>query len=156
MRRVSIADPTFSYDPSDPEGFRGGMARLGRELGAEQTGASLYELPPGQAVCPYHYEYGEEEWLLVVEGRPSVRTPDGIEQLAPKEVAFFPKGPAGAHQVRNDTDDVVRVLMWSTVVYPTATAYPDSDKVGVWTGDRDEDLMVERSNEVDYFHGETD
>ncbi len=156
MRRVSIADPTFSYDASDPEGFRGGMARLGGDLGAEHTGASLYELPPGQAVCPYHYEYGEEEWLLVLEGRPTVRTPEGADQVEPLDIVFFPTGPAGAHRVQNDTDQTVRVLMWSTVVYPTATAYPDSDKVGVWTGDRAENLMVERSSEVDYFHGETD
>lgn len=47
------------------------------------------------------------------------------------------------------------MLMWSTVVYPSATAYPDSGKVGVWTGDRADDLMVERSSAVDYFHGET-
>lgn len=60
MRRVSISDPTFNYDPDDPKGFRSGMFRFGPELGAEQTGASVYELPPGQAVCPYHYEYGEE------------------------------------------------------------------------------------------------
>ena len=70
------------------------------------------------------------------------------------EMVFFPKGPAGAHQIRNDTDEGVRVLMWSTVVYPTATAYPDTDKVGVWTGDKAEDLMVLRSGSVDYFHGE--
>ena len=46
--------------------------------------------------------------------------------------------------------------MWSTVVYPTATAYPDSDKVGVYTGDKPEDLMVPRAAKVDYFHGEAD
>lgn len=28
------------------------------------------------------------------------------------------------------------MLMFSTVVVPTATVYPDSDKVGIWTGDR--------------------
>jgi hypothetical protein len=44
--------------------------------------------------------------------------------------------------------------MWSNVVLPSASAYPDSDKVGIWTGDRDEDLMVERSSSVEYFHGE--
>ena len=60
----------------------------------------------------------------------------GIEQLDPLDLVFFPRGPDGAHQVRNDTDEPARVLMWSTVVYPTATAYPDSGKVGVWTGDR--------------------
>jgi uncharacterized cupin superfamily protein len=154
MRRVSISDPTFSFDPEDPEGFRSGLFRAGPDLGAKQTGTSVYELPPGQAICPYHYEYGEEEWVLVLEGRPSVRTPEGTEQLQPFDVVFFPMGPAGAHQVRNDTDETARVLMWSMIVVPTATAYPDSDKVAVWTGDKSEDLMVERRHKVDYFHGE--
>ncbi|MBA2516429.1 MAG: cupin domain-containing protein [Solirubrobacterales bacterium] len=156
MRRTPLSDPTFSYDETDPDGYRCGMVRLGPQVGAQQTGASLYELPPGQVLCPYHYEYGEEEWAFVVEGRPSVRTPEGTEQLEPHEMAFFPMGPAGAHQIRNDTDSPVRVLMWSTVVIPTATAYPDSDKVGIWTGDKDEDLLTVRSSRVDYYHGETE
>jgi uncharacterized cupin superfamily protein len=155
MRRVSLSRPEFAYDPVDPEGFRAGMDRVGPKVGAERTGASLYELPPGQALCPYHYEYGEEEWLLVLEGRPLVRTPDGTERLEPLELVFFPTGPAGAHQVRNDGDDPVRVLMWSNVVAPTATAYPDSDKIGIWTSDKAEDVMVPRSANVDYYHGET-
>jgi uncharacterized cupin superfamily protein len=154
VRRLSISDPSFDYDAADPEGFRSGRLQIGPEVGAEQTGASVYELPPGQAVCPYHYEYGEEEWVLVVEGTPSVRTPEGVEQLGPMDLVFFPRGPAGAHQIRNDSEGVVRVLMWSTVVFPTATAYPDSDKVGVWTGDKAEDVIVRRSSKVDYFDGE--
>ena len=156
MRRVNLCNPTLTYDPADPEGFRTGLLRLGPDLGAAETGVSLYEVPPGQAVCPYHYEYGEEEWVLVLEGRPSVRTPDGTDQLEPLELAFFPKGPGGAHQIRNDTESGVRILMWSTVVYPTATAYPDSDKVGIWTGHEAEDLLVRRSSRVGYFHGEAD
>src|SRR3954469_2452976 len=124
MRRVSITDPDFTYDGDDPEGFRSGMFRLGPSFGAKQTGTSVYELPPGQAVCPYHYEYGEEEWALVLEGRPSLRTPEGGEQLEPFDVVFFPMGPEGAHQIRNDGDAPARVMMWSTVVVPTATAYP--------------------------------
>jgi uncharacterized cupin superfamily protein len=155
MPRVNISDPSFEYESGDPEGFRSGLFRVGGRLGARRTGVSVYELPPGQAICPYHYEYGEEEWALVLEGRPSLRTPDGAEQLEPMDLAFFPTGPAGAHQLRNDSGEHVRILMWSEVVTPTATAYPDSDKVGIWTGDRAEDLMVERSSNVDYFHGES-
>jgi uncharacterized cupin superfamily protein len=90
----------------------------------------------------------------VLAGRPSVRTPEGTEELAPWDAVFFPKGPDGAHQIRNDSDEPARVMMWSTIVYPSATAYPDSDKVGVWTGMRDEDLMVKRSSRVDYYEGE--
>jgi uncharacterized cupin superfamily protein len=155
MPRLNIADPTFTYDEEDPDGFRGGMFRLGPQLGAKDTGTTVYELPPGQALCPYHYEYGEEEWVLVLVGCPTMRTPNGTEQLQPSDVVFFPMGPAGAHQIRNDTAETVRILMWSNVVHPTATAYPDSDKVGIWTGDKSEDAMVVRSSKVDYYYGET-
>ena len=155
MRRVDIATADFQYDADDPEGFRSGIVRRNKELGARLTGASVYEVPPGQALCPYHYEYGEEEWLLVLEGTATVRTPEGEEQVGPNQLLFFPTGPAGAHLIRNDSGEPLRVLMFSNVVTPTATAYPDSDKVGVWTGVEGEDVMVERSSGVDYFHGET-
>src|SRR3954447_17426311 len=154
MRRISISDPEFTYDSDDPDGFRSGLFRFGDQLGAKRTGTSVYELPPGQAVCPYHYEYGEEEWSMVLTGHPTLRTPQGTEQLDPFDVVFFPTGPDGAHQLRNDTDETVRILMWSEVVMPTATAYPDSDKVGVYTGDEAEDLIAQRSSRVPYFHGE--
>jgi uncharacterized cupin superfamily protein len=130
------------------------MFRLGRRLGAQRTGATVYELPPGQAVCPYHYEYGEEEWVLVLQGRPSLRTPAGTEELAEHDVAFFARGPEGAHQLRNDSDEPARILMWSEVIAPAATVYPDSDKIGVWTGNKVDDVMVERSSGVEYYHGE--
>ncbi|HEX8159642.1 MAG TPA: cupin domain-containing protein [Solirubrobacteraceae bacterium] len=154
MRRVNLAEPDFTYDDSDPDGFHGAMFRVGPQLGARRTGATLYEIPPGQAVCPYHYEYGEEEWLLVLDGRPSVRDPEGTQQLQAHDMVFFPTGPEGAHKVLNETDETARVLMWSTVVLPTATVYPDSDKIGVWTGHPDDDIMVERSSGVDYYRGE--
>ena len=154
-QRANIAAPEFTYDPDDPAGFRSGMFRFGPLLGADQLGASVYELPAGQAVCPYHYEYAEEEWLLVLAGRPTLRHPDGQDVLAPWDVVCFPTGPRGAHAVRNDTDQTVRVLMWSTVRVPAATVYPDSDKIGIWTGNRDDALMVRRTSGVDYFDGES-
>jgi uncharacterized cupin superfamily protein len=154
MRRVNISDPSFTYDPEDPEGFRSGLHRLGPGLGARETGISVYELRPGQAICPYHYEYGEEEWLLVLEGRPTLRHPGGEDRLDPWDVVWFPTGPEGAHGVRNETDATVRVLMFSQVATPGATVYPDSDKIGIWTGNRDDDLLARRSSNVEYFDGE--
>ena len=154
MKRINIGTPEFTWDDSDPEGFRAGMARLGPLLGAKETGISVYELPPGQSICPYHYECGEEEWLLVLSGNPTLRSPDGEERLAPWDVACFPRGPEGAHAVRNETAETARVLMFSTVVTPTATVYPDSDKVGIWTGDKETDVLVRRSSRVGYYDGE--
>ena len=154
MAHLNLSDPKFEYDADDPEGFRAGMYRLGGLVGAERTGTTLYELPPGELLCPYHYEYGEEEWLLVLEGTPFLRTPDGTEELRPLDIAFFPRGADGAHQVGNRSDQRALVLMWSELTYPSATAYPDSDKVGVWTGVKQENLIVERSANVDYYRGE--
>jgi uncharacterized cupin superfamily protein len=154
MKKANIGNPEFSWDESDPEGFRAGLARLGPLLGAKETGISVYELPPGQAICPYHYECGEEEWLLVLSGTPTLRTPDGEEQLEPWDAFCFPRGPEAAHQVRNDTEEYARVLMFSTVVVPSASVYPDSDKVGIWTGDPETDVLVRRSSKVEYYDGE--
>jgi uncharacterized cupin superfamily protein len=56
--------------------------------------------------------------------------------------------------VTNATADVVRVLMYSTVKHPAATVYPDSDKIAVWTGNKDDDLIVHRTSGVDYWSGE--
>src|SRR6266498_5350826 len=99
MRRVSIATPEFKYDPDDPEGFRAGMFRLGKHVGSKQLGGSVYELPPGQSICPYHYEYGREEWLIVLDGTATVRHPEGEEPLQRGDVVCFAPGAAGAHQV---------------------------------------------------------
>jgi uncharacterized cupin superfamily protein len=157
VRRVNLASPAFHYDDADPDGFRAGMFRFGKLIEASQIGASVYELRPGEAICPYHYEYGEEEWLLVLEGTPTVRHPDGTDVLEPWDVVCFPPGPDGAHQVRNDGREVARVLMLSSVApYPTATVYPDSDKIAVWTGNPEDNLIVRRESGVDYWVGERD
>ena len=155
MLRVNIGSPEFEYDSGDPPGFRAGMFRFGPRLGAAQLGATVYELPPGQAVCPYHYEYAEEEWLVVLEGRPSVRHPEGTDQLEQWDAVCFPTGPEGAHSIRNETGETARVLMFSTVKYPAATVYPDSDKIGVWTGNKEDDVVTRRESAVDYWFGES-
>jgi uncharacterized cupin superfamily protein len=155
MEPINVTTVEVGYDSSDPEGFRAGMAGLGRVTGATSTGISVYELPPGEAICPYHYEVGEEEWLLVISGRPTLRTPEGSRELSQWDVTFFPKGREGAHAVRNDTSEPVRVAMFSENRWPGASVYPDSDKIGIWTGgDRSDDLMVRRSSGVDYYDGE--
>src|SRR6516162_6090806 len=73
VRRANLA--AIACDPPRPhlpEGFRRNSAsRIGASLGAARTGLSVYELPPGQASSPYHYEDPVEEWLLVVSGTPT-------------------------------------------------------------------------------------
>jgi uncharacterized cupin superfamily protein len=155
MKRINIAAPQCEYDPADPDGYHSGRLRLGPLLGASQLGASVYELPPGQSICPYHYEHAEEEWLIVLTGTPSLRHPQGTETLAPWDALCFPPGADGAHKVTNESEEPVRLLMFSTVIWPAASVYPDSDKIGVWTAGKADDLIVRRSSGVGYWDGET-
>jgi hypothetical protein len=53
LPRVSLSRPDLKRDPDDPPGFRCAVWRFGESLGAERVGTTLYEIPPGQAVCPY-------------------------------------------------------------------------------------------------------
>jgi uncharacterized cupin superfamily protein len=118
--------PLSAYDEG-PEGHRFAMQHVARDLGAQHTGLTVYELEPGQATWPYHFELNEEEWLIVIDGELTLRTPDGERTLRAGDVACFPVGAAGAHAVRNDAEAPARFAMPSSVARQgDATVYPDS------------------------------
>jgi uncharacterized cupin superfamily protein len=154
VRRVNLFSAPLETDSGRPDGFGFSFARLGSQLGAKLVGATIYELPPGQTTFPYHYEYGCEEWLLVVTGRPTLRDPEGEHELEPGDVVCFPEGPEGAHAVTNTTDEHARIVILSTKAFPAVAVYPDSDKIGLWTGNEGDDVMVRRESGVDYWDRE--
>jgi uncharacterized cupin superfamily protein len=119
--------------PDAPEGFAVRDADVGAAIGAEHLAGSLVELPPGRRAWPYHWEAAQEEWLLVLAGTPTVRTPEGDEVLRAGDVVCFPAGPEGAHQVRNDGDAPCRVVLLSDRARVNVVVYPDSGKVGFRT-----------------------
>lgn len=147
---VNAFNAPVELDPEDPQGYRQRMARIGPLLGAERLGATIYELDRGESVCPYHYEYGNEEWLLVLRGNPTLRHPDGEETLDPGDMVCFPEGPDGAHKLTNHAADPARVLMLSTTVEPSVAIYPDSGKVGVWPPGK----LFREDDAVSYWEGE--
>jgi uncharacterized cupin superfamily protein len=153
MKTFNIFKAEFQYDQTEPDGYHAGMARFGPAIGAERIGASVYELPPGQSLTPYHYEY-DEEWVLVLEGQLTVRHPEGEDVLGPGDVTCFPVGPAGAHKTTNATGETVKLLMFSTKVEPAVAIYPDSNKIGVWTGRDDEHVLVRLGERLEYYDGE--
>lgn len=127
---TNIYRPEFE-DGERPEGFRSRRARIGYELGSELVGISLWEVPPGEAAYPYHFHYADEELVIVLSGRPSLRTPDGVRELERGEVLHFPLGEEGAHQIRNDGEETATFLAISSNGRPDVVAYPNSDKIGV-------------------------
>ncbi len=144
-------------DPFPPtEGWRSHIKRLvppGHGLGM-----SVWELEAGQTQVPYHFHHGSDELILVLRGRPTLRTPEGERELEPGDVVHFPKGPSGAHQVVNRTDEPARYVLASSNASPEIVEYPDSSKLAVASrleSQRGERLWsVLRFDDVDYFEGE--
>lgn len=114
---------------SERPGFGYRRAKLGAQAGGERLGASLYEIAPGETTFPYHAHHANEELLIVVAGRPSLRTPEGWRELETGEMVAFRVGPGGAHQVTNRAGEPARVLIVSEMNAPEVSVYPDSGKV---------------------------
>jgi uncharacterized cupin superfamily protein len=153
MRRINLNTADFEYDDDDPDGYQAGSVRLHTAIGASAMAGRVYELPPGQANCPYHYET-DEEWLIVLDGRLTVRHPQGEDELEAGDVVCFPAGPDGAHKLTNRGEDTVRMLIVSTRNQPQVAVYPDSDKIGVFSEDPSMDILVRRDSRVGYWDGE--
>jgi uncharacterized cupin superfamily protein len=153
---ANVFRPEFDESRDHP-GFRARRARVGQQVGAERLGASLWEVPAGGAAYPYHLHLGEEELVVVLAGRPSLRSPEGWRELDEGEVVSFPRGEAGAHQLVNRTAETVRFLAISTNGEPDIVLYPDSGKVAAAErtpsggGFR---KLFRLEDEVDYYDGE--
>ena len=110
----NLADGEVTLEARAREGHPLARTMIGQAAGAALTGFSLYELQPGQKAWAYHYELNREEWVIVVSGEVVVRTPEGDQALVAGDVACFPPGAAGAHQVRNDSLKPARFAMPSS------------------------------------------
>jgi uncharacterized cupin superfamily protein len=152
MARFNVHKAGYMYDDK-PQGYRCGTQRFTPLIGGSAITGTVYEVPAGESTVPYHYEYGAEEWLLVLDGRPTLRHPDGEDELEPGDLVCFPEGPAGGHKVTNRGDEVTRVMIISTYSRPAIAIYPDSDKIGVWSPDGPEGLY-RRETTVEYYDRE--
>jgi uncharacterized cupin superfamily protein len=112
------------------EDWFGGGGRDKRLPRGEGLGATAYELDPGNFGV-YHFHHRWEELLIVLSGRPTLRSPDGERILDPGDVVHFPVGPDGAHALRNDSDDPVRFVMVSNSGAPEVVEYPDLRQITV-------------------------
>lgn len=145
-------DISGQYDAPRP-----GFARKRKRVAGDHLGASLYSLPPGQATFPYHYELGNDELLVVIKGRPTLRTPNGSRELEEGDCIHFPSGEAGAHQVVNHSGSEARVLLVSSFAnMPRASVQPDSNKMMVrWGLEKDAYALFRLDSTTGYWDGES-
>ncbi|HEY7208617.1 MAG TPA: cupin domain-containing protein [Gaiellaceae bacterium] len=127
LENVFEVEEWDSYGPT-PAGWCSKPRRLVRSPGRSLT-ASVYVLDPGEKHLPYHFHHGAEELLIVLEGMPTLRTPEGERTLRAGDVAHFPRGAEGAHQVRNESDAPARFVVTAANTTPELVEYPDAGKI---------------------------
>ena len=115
----------------------------------------MYEIDPGKKLWPYHLHHANEEWLVVLRGRTTLRSPEGERELVEGDVACFPRGAAGAHQVRNATEEPVRILMLSTVIASEILEYPASGKLDTVSAKGEPILLTRYAEPAEYWDGES-
>jgi uncharacterized cupin superfamily protein len=141
MSNTNIWSDDWGEQDEDWSGGGALAKRLPRAAEKPGLGATLYELDPGDFVV-YHFHHAWEELLVVLRGEPTLRTPDGERRLAEGDAVHFPLGPDGAHGLKNETDERVRILMASTMSSPEVCEYPDLKQItaqartGSLTGER--------------------
>jgi uncharacterized cupin superfamily protein len=113
------------------EGVRG--TRLLQRAKETRLRAAVWELDPGAVSGPYHVHHGTEELLLVLRGRPTLRTPSGERELKEGVAVHFPAGPEGAHQLANNSDEVARFVIAASHVVPEIVEYVDQGEAIAWS-----------------------
>jgi uncharacterized cupin superfamily protein len=122
---ANVHEPDWDASQDKPP-FSWRRSRLGRQAGAQKLGASLFELAPGCATFPLHVHHANEEMIIVLSGRPTLRSLDSKEQLESGDVVACPSGGRGAHRLDNDTPETVQVLIVSTMLAPDINEFPET------------------------------
>lgn len=114
----------------------------------------MAEVEPGNKIWLYDTHYANEEWAIVLRGRPTLRAPEGAQVLDERDVVCFPRGERGAHQIINRTDTPIRVLMLSSMVAPDIVHYPDAEKVSASSAEGEPIMLARRGPTLEYWEGE--
>ena len=138
----------------DRDGWRVRAALVGRHVGGELIGATMSEVEPGNKLWPYHTHHANEEWVIVLRGEPTLRTPDGERQLEEGDVVCFRRGKDGAHQIINRTDSRIRVLMLSTMIDPETIEYLDTGKILAKDAAGEDIVFARPGPTAEYWEGE--
>jgi uncharacterized cupin superfamily protein len=151
----NIYSPDFD-ETREHKGFTCRRARIGHQASTQRIGVSMWEVPPDQAAYPYHYHLAEEELVIVLAGKPRLRTPTGERNLEEGEVVSFPVGEQGAHQIVNNSDKPVRFLAISNQ-QPDIVIRPDSQTLGAFERRPEGGGLYKHfrlGDAIDYFEGE--
>ena len=122
-------DVSMYDNPIRPELFQGiSEARPGKDTGLTQFGVNYVVLETGSASALRHWHEGEDEFVLVLEGNPTLIDNHGEHPLVPGNFVGFPAGEANAHHFINGAESpAVLLIMGSRRPGEDTCHYPDDD-----------------------------
>jgi uncharacterized cupin superfamily protein len=130
---VRAMDVPLRTKPSNyPEPFASRMRgrdkrQLGDFFGLANFGVNLTTLAPGAVSALRHAHSKQDEFVYVLEGRPTLHTDEGRTQLAPGMCAGFKAGDGNAHRLVNESGETVVYLEIGDRTRGDEGTYPDDD-----------------------------
>ncbi|MEZ4237989.1 MAG: cupin domain-containing protein [Myxococcota bacterium] len=126
---------------------------LARAAGATRVFLNVDRLAPAAISGPLHWHTADDELVLVLAGRPTLRqVRDGVEErvvLQPGDAVGFRAGDRVAHQLRGGDDEAVLVVVGNHRV-DDVTVMPELGEIAVRALGR-----RARFTPVEYWEGET-
>lgn len=149
---IKETEREFQENPGKIDKFRilTDIARSRKGVNPEYLNFDVRLLNPGQYCTAYHFHRYAEELFMILSGKAMLRTPKGLQEVESGDIIFFEKGPDGAHQLYNHTDEPCSYLDIRTYIGHDVCEYPDSDKIYVVPGGE----ILRKSDTLPYFDGE--
>jgi uncharacterized cupin superfamily protein len=124
--------PARPFRTNYPEPFASRMAGrdkrpLGDLFGLANFGVNITRLAPGGASALRHAHTRQDEFVYILEGRPTLVTDAGRAALEPGMCAGFKAGTGDAHNLVNETEADVVYLEIGDRSAGDAVNYPDDD-----------------------------
>ncbi len=130
---IRAADAPARVKPSNyPEPFASRMKGrekrpLGDLFGLTNFGVNLTRLVPGGSSALRHAHSKQDEFVYILEGRPTLHTDEGKQELAPGMCAGFKAGTGDGHCLINETNEDVVYLEAGDRTPGDEGTYPDDD-----------------------------
>jgi uncharacterized cupin superfamily protein len=101
--------------------------QLGEIFGLGNFGVNLTRLAPNGVSALRHAHTRQDEFVYILEGRPTLHTDEGRTQLAPGMCAGFKAGTGNGHCLSNETAEDVLYLEVGDRTPEDEAGYPDED-----------------------------
>jgi uncharacterized cupin superfamily protein len=101
--------------------------QLGELFGLKNFGINLTSLAPDAFSSLRHSHAKQDEFIYVLQGRPTLHTNEGRFELSPGMCIGFPAGTGNAHHLHNETAEEVLYLEIGDRTPEEEVDYPDED-----------------------------